>query len=126
LRLIVLRARYTIDGDHDGLLGVESGGDNLFLPSAARTTVRLVSDYWYWLTLGLAALALPSFLRRSSPSFGDRLLVALVAASLIAIPLELYGYTRFHIPALPFQAIAAAITLVYGSDLLRRRADPRP
>jgi hypothetical protein len=125
VRLILTRARYTVEGDHDGLIGVESNDANAFLPGPLRTSLRLIADWWYWATLVLAALAVPRFFRRRDPRLGDRVILGLTAGALIAIPLELYGYTRFHIPVLPFQAIAAAVTLVAGADLLRQRWERR-
>lgn len=121
LRLIFTRARYMVDGDHDGLLGVESNGATPFLPEALRDGLRWVADSWYRVMLLLALAGLPAFVRRATPRPRDRVLVLLTAAVLIAIPLELYGYTRFHIPAIPFQAIAAALTLVWIADRLPRR-----
>ncbi|HEV3226981.1 MAG TPA: glycosyltransferase family 39 protein [Acidimicrobiales bacterium] len=125
LRLVFVRARYMVEGDHDGLTGVESGGADPFLPAWLRTSLRLSADWWYWITLALAVFAVPALFRRGTPNRSDRLIVGLTAAALIAIPLELYGYTRFHIPLLPFQAIAAAFTIVAVRDLAARRAQHR-
>ena len=126
LHLITLRAWHLVEHDHDGLLGVESGGANPFLPSALRTTLRLVADWWYWLTLGLAVVAVPAFFRRRHPALAYRVAVGLTMLTLLAIPLELYGYTRFHLPLLPFQAIAAAVTIVALADRRARRWAPPP
>ncbi|HMC70001.1 MAG TPA: hypothetical protein VKJ07_12670, partial [Mycobacteriales bacterium] len=127
LHLITLRAWHLVEHDHDGLLGVESGGAKPFVPDALRTALRLVADWWYWITLGLAAAGVPAFFRRATPHRGDRLIVGLTAAMLMAIPLELYGYTRFHLPVLPFQAMAAAVTIVGALDWrARRSARPTP
>ena len=122
LRLIPIRAWHMIEHDHDGLIGVESGGANPFVPSAARTVLEVTADWWYWITLVLAACALPAFFRRSGPERADRLAVGITLLTLIAIPLELYGYTRFHVPLLPFQAIAAAVTIVAIADRRGRRS----
>ena len=125
LHLIPIRAWHMIEHDHDGLLGVESGGANPFLPDGLRTALRLTSDWWYWITLGLAVFAVPAFFRRTRPQLGDRVIVGLTTLVLLAIPLELYGYTRFHLPVLPFQAIGAAVTI--GAVLDRRaRRSARP
>ena len=126
LRLIPIRAWHMIEHDHDGLVGVESGGANPFVPSAVRTVLEVTADWWYWITLALAVAAVPAFFRRSRPALGDRVIVGITLLTLIAIPLELYGYTRFHIPLLPFQAIAAAVTIVAIVDWRSRRSAPRP
>ena len=112
LRLITVRAWHLVEHDHDGLLGVESGGANPFAPSALRTALRLVADWWYWMTLAAAVVAVPAFFRRPRPQRADGVIVGLTMLVLLAIPLELYGYTRFHLPLLPLQAIAAGVTIV--------------
>ena len=122
LRLIPIRAWHLVEHDHDGLLGVESGGANAFLPSPVRTILRLVADWWYWITLALAAIAAPSFFRRSRPARDDRMILGLTTLVLLLIPLELYGYTRFHVPLLPLQAIGAAVTLTLAADWRARRS----
>ena len=122
LRLIPIRAWHMIEHDHDGLVGVESGGANPFLPSAVRTILQVTADWWYWITLALAIVAVPAFFRRSRPELADRVVVGITLLTLVAIPLELYGYTRFHVPLLPFQAIAAAVTIVAIVDWRARRS----
>ena len=124
VRLIPIRAWHTIEHDHDGLLAVEAGSGP-FVPRWLRVALKFVANWWYWITLALAALGVPAFVRRSRPELGNRLIVGLTAAILIAIPLELYGYTRFHIPVLPFQAIAAAVTVAGALDRRARRSEPR-
>jgi hypothetical protein len=91
LRLITIRAWHLVEHDHDGLLGVESGGANPFVPGPLRTALRLVADWWYWITLGLTVVAVPAFFRRAAAQLGDRVIVGLTMLVLIAIPLELYG-----------------------------------
>jgi 4-amino-4-deoxy-L-arabinose transferase-like glycosyltransferase len=126
LRLIPIRAWHMIEHDHDGLVGVESGGANPFVPDAARTLLEVTADWWYWITLVLAVVGVPAFFRRSRPELADRVIVGVTLLTLVAIPLELYGYTRFHVPLLPFQAIAAAVTIVAIVDRRPRRSTPPP
>lgn len=128
LELIALRARYMVEGDHDGLTMVESNGDDLFLPGWLRGGLRVAADSWYWLTLALALPGLFAFWRRAGPHRDERLIVLLAGLSLFAVALELYGYTRFHVPVLPFQAIAAAVTSVVVVDWVsaRRSRSERP
>lgn len=116
VKLIGLRARYMVDGDHDGILGVEASGHAAFLPHALRSVLELTADWWYWLALALAVVGIPVAIRSRDGTKVDRASVLLTAAVLIAIPLELYGYTRFHIPVVPFQAMLAAVTLVWFVD----------
>ena len=91
-----------------------------------RTLLEVTADWWYWITLVFGIVAVPAFFRRSRPEFADRIIVGITLLTLIAIPLELYGYTRFHVPLLPFQAIAAAVTIVAIVDRRPRRSTPPP
>jgi hypothetical protein len=127
LELIGLRARYMVEGDHDGLTMVESNGDDPFLPDWLRSALRVVADSWYWVTLALAVPGMVAFARRAGPHRDERLVVLLAGLSLFVVTLELYGYTRFHVPVLPFQAIAAAVTSVVLFDWVstRRAGAPR-
>jgi hypothetical protein len=121
--LVFDRLWYTHEGDHDGVLQVEASGRTPFLPSALRTTLDGIADWWYRAAL-LAALAGAVLALR--PSHGrqlDRTTMLLTAFALTLVPLELYGYTRFHIPVIPFQAILAAVTLAW---LHERGASRRP
>ena len=65
-------------------------------------------------------------MRRDGPERVERLTIALTALALTAIALELYGYTRFHVPLIPFQAMAAAVTLDAIVGRRDRRSVARP
>jgi 4-amino-4-deoxy-L-arabinose transferase-like glycosyltransferase len=118
LEAIPRRARITFQHDHDGLDNIESGGHDRFLGGNLRGLLRGTADALFFATLPLAVLGLVSFFRGRRP---DRLLVGLAALSLLVIPLLLYGNPRFHVPLLPFQAMAAAATVVAGASWLAQR-----
>jgi hypothetical protein len=76
-----------------------------------------LADVVFFVTLGLAALALPTLFRRGKP---ERLLVLATIGCLLLAPLGLYGYTRFWVPLLPFQAMLAVHTVNTAVEWLRR------
>lgn len=108
LRQVLERGRYMMKDDHDGLTAVESGNANRFLGHRLRTLLTRIADWFFYAALVLAALGLPAFFRGRRPV---RLFVVVAMLSLVAVPLGLWGNPRFHVPALPFLAIAAAVPL---------------
>jgi 4-amino-4-deoxy-L-arabinose transferase-like glycosyltransferase len=116
-RLVVLRGYHTIKNDHDGLLASESYGTNRFLPSALRRALEIVADGYFFAVLGLGVLAVPMFARRDRPW---RLFFLLCTISLAVQPLIFFGDPRFHLPALPFAAVFAAVTLSRARSFLAR------
>jgi 4-amino-4-deoxy-L-arabinose transferase-like glycosyltransferase len=111
--LVFRRIYYGYRNDHDGVSDL-AGASGKFPPQSVRTPLDWVSDVYYWLVV---AIALPGLL-----AFGRdprRLFVLLVGASIAIVPVLLYGLTRFHIPLLPFLAIAAAAAI---DGRLRRNA----
>lgn len=107
LEQIGKRAFYMVEDDHDGLTALEIGGRDPFLGAGLRTTLTWAADWYFYVVgvLGIAGLLL-LFGRRP-----DRVFVAMALLSLVAVPLGLYGYTRFHVPWLPFLAITAAVPI---------------
>ena len=79
-------------------MSVESNGADAFITDALRS-LRSYADWWYWITLALAVPTIPVFFVRRCRRRLERLLVGLTATLLTLIGLELYGYTRFHVPA---------------------------
>jgi hypothetical protein len=87
----------------------------------ARHVLIHVADWYFWIVLSLAAVGFVGLLRnaRRRPS---GLLLAAALFFLLLIPVELWGNVRFHIPALPFAALAAcAAPLAF-----RSREEVRP
>ena len=105
LELLPKRFWYTVFEDHDGLDASQSYGFDQWLPDGAATTLRLVSDAWWFTMLAVAALTVP-LLRR--PDGARRLLVPTMVA-LIAPPLVFFGDPRFHVPVVPFLAVVVAL-----------------
>lgn len=115
LAQIVKRAWYMGKEDHDGVMGVENTTGGKFLGHRVRTTLIRIADWYYYAVLALAVVGVAAFFRRRRP---DRLFAGIALASLVAVPLGLWGNPRYHVPVLPFLALAAACGLMW----LRGRA----
>ena len=106
LKLLSRKAYHTWRHDHDGLVAVESYGDDLFLPSNVRRGLVRLADIYFYITisiggLGLVGLVLP-------PTDGRRLFFLLALLALAGIPLVFFGDPRFHVPVVPLLVVAAA------------------
>lgn len=118
------RAGHMMANDHDGLVAVEAGDQRPFLGDRLRTVLSRTADWYFYVTIGLAVLGVPSFLR--TPRRPERVLVLTAMVTLFLVPLTLWGNTRFHMPFLPFAAIAAAVTLSWLWGHARPRASVKP
>jgi 4-amino-4-deoxy-L-arabinose transferase-like glycosyltransferase len=115
---IVRRTRIMYADDHDGLLAVETLGDGPFLGDRVRTVLEQAADWYFAGTLVLAVIGLPALVSRRSWGRGEndaaravRALVLVTVASLVVVPMLLWGNPRFHVPVLPFMALLAAVPL---------------
>lgn len=119
--LLFRKAWYLVAHDHEGVLAVESYGQEPFLAEHTRGLARVTADVWWWIVLVLAAIGSRSLWTRRCVS--GRIVIGL-AAVVLATPLAFFGGARFHVPAEPFLAIAAgvALTSTKGSSRLSARA----
>jgi hypothetical protein len=108
VRLTLWRAYFTVHNDHDGVQAAESYGADPFLSNRWRPVLENASDAWFYATLALALLAVP-FVCKHRPGWSLWLwtLVALVVP-----PLLFFGDPRFKVPAAPFLAVLAGVTIV--------------
>ncbi|CAN5530777.1 hypothetical protein BH18ACT1_BH18ACT1_13260 [soil metagenome] len=107
-RLVLLRARLMFESDSDGLTAVQGAGADPFIGDRLRTVLRTTAD-WYFRVAGLLAIVgLVALFRGRRP---DRIFVLGVMLTLLLVPLALWGNPRFHVPLLPFVALAAAVPL---------------
>jgi 4-amino-4-deoxy-L-arabinose transferase-like glycosyltransferase len=113
LRLVPLRLWHTFRNDTDGLEAAESYGADRFIPATTRSVLELAANVTFFATLAAALAATPLLLRGRRP---DRLLVALVAVSLVVPPLVFFGDVRFHVPMVPYLTLAAALLAVSLRD----------
>ncbi|MGH9049986.1 MAG: ArnT family glycosyltransferase [Acidimicrobiia bacterium] len=106
-RLILWRAYYTLQNDHDGLDASESYHRNQFIPERWRSVLATLADAYFFAALVLGLLAIPAFWRESRRRF-----FLLAMAAMAVQPLIFFGDVRFHVPVLPFLAVGTAVTLV--------------
>jgi 4-amino-4-deoxy-L-arabinose transferase-like glycosyltransferase len=110
LHLIGIRAWYMMENDRDGLQAAEVGSGERFLGHRLRSVLGGVADGYFFVALALAVLGLPAFVRDRR---ADRIIVLAAIATLVGVPLLLWGSTRFHVPLLPFLAISAAGSIAW-------------
>jgi hypothetical protein len=111
VQLIGKRAWHMLKQDHDGLTSIESGGQMPILGDRSRQVLSTTADLYYFIIGGLALAGLVPIVKRRSPV---DLIVIGSGLVLLAVPLLLWGNPRFHLPVLPFLAIAAAVALANG------------
>lgn len=111
--------------DGEAIWNYEIGAPSYAAHVTLYRAVRLANQAWYWMLLGLFALAALVQLRRRrrghAPLFDWWLLPYGIAAYPTMICLIFSGQTRFHYPAMPFIAISAAWLL---ADWLEQRNSP--
>ncbi|MFZ4517800.1 MAG: hypothetical protein ACOYOP_05405 [Microthrixaceae bacterium] len=107
-QLLVRKAWFLVRHDHEGVYAVESYGADPFLAPPLRTALKVWADSWYAVVVICAAAGAVIAVRRR-----DRALVTLLAwaVTLLAVPLVFFGGSRFHLPALPFAAVFAAVAV---------------
>lgn len=93
-----------LEHDHSGLQEAESVNFTVLEPGPRRVAIN-VANWWFWLAMAASAVGLVGLLRRHRPV---DVLVATAYIALLLLPVLLWGNVRFHIPVLPFAAIAAA------------------
>lgn len=106
LQLIVKRARWLWDHDHDGLFAVESYREDRFIEPAVKTVLVRTTDTFFFVTMALAGLGLVAFI--APPRDPRRLFFLLALLALAGIPLAFFGEARFHVPAVPLAVVSAA------------------
>jgi 4-amino-4-deoxy-L-arabinose transferase-like glycosyltransferase len=123
VELLWKRALYTYDGDYEGLDAVEAYGNAEFIPDGFRTVVQRIADGYFWFVLGFGLVGgVLLWSRRDGRStfvLGGMLAMAL-------IPLAFFGDVRFHVPASPLFAIAAAVALATIARRFSRRTPATP
>lgn len=93
------------DGDHDGLVAVQSYRTDRFIPDRTEARLAYAADVTYWVvalsgTAGLVVLVL-----RRRP---EGLLLVGSAVMTAAVPLAFFGDSRFKVPVIPLLIVAAA------------------
>jgi len=115
------RARLIFATDHDGIEASSLvGHGDVVTPSTARRLEAGADAYFY--AVGVLAAAGLIFLlvrRRHRP---ETALVLIALASLVGVPLLLWGSPRFHLPFSPLLAVMAGGALALGLERLSARS----
>jgi 4-amino-4-deoxy-L-arabinose transferase-like glycosyltransferase len=119
-KLMLWRTYFTLSHDHDGLQAAESYGSNRYFSGRIRQLLITTADGYYFAALGLGLLGFWHLRLRADPR---RLFVIVSMVALAAPPLLFFGDARFHMPAVPFLAIPAALALL---ALIRGARRPQP
>lgn len=111
------------DGDHDGLLAVQSYRTDRFIPEATEARLARVADVTYWAVgaTGVAGLVVLGSRRRPE----DLLLVG-SAVMTAAVPLAFFGDSRFKVPVIPMLVIAGSVLVAAVADRRSARATSQP
>jgi hypothetical protein len=107
LRLVGRRFRAMMAHDHSGLEETESLAGEPLVSDAQRDALSWAADV-YFAVVALTAAVGVVVLARSWRARPARPIFVITAAFLLLIPLGLWGNPRFHVPLLPFLAVAAA------------------
>jgi 4-amino-4-deoxy-L-arabinose transferase-like glycosyltransferase len=121
LEQIWRRGLLIFGSDHDGIVAVNTLGGGPVLSDSASYAYSVVGDVAFAAVQVLAAagaIVLAATRRRRRP---DVVFTLLAMASLIVVPLLLWGNPRFHLPVSPFFAILAGGAAALGVDAIRRR-----
>ena len=117
--LLVQKARYTYNGDAGAIAAAEAYGNARFLPGGLRAALTTVADIYFFLVVALGTAGAVLLARRRE---ARSLMVLLSLVAMALIPLAFFGDVRFHVPASPLFAIAAAVALTRLLPRLRERA----
>jgi hypothetical protein len=105
-----------LEHDHSGLQESEIVNGRVLSPGVRRVAID-VADWFFWLVMAASVVGVVGLVR-AGPRRAPRVLVATAFFFLLMLPIELWGNVRFHIPVLPFAAIAACAAPL----TVRRRA----
>jgi len=93
------------DGDHDGVIAVQSYRLDPFLVGPTEARLARAADLSYWLVGVTGVIGLVGMARRRRPE--DVLLVGSAVMTAV-VPLAFFGDSRFKVPVIPLLIIAAA------------------
>ena len=125
LKLLSRKAFHTWEHDHDGLLAVQSYGDDRFIEPELQRALERTADLFFFVIISLGGLGLIAFV--APPLEPRRLFFLLALLALAGVPLAFFGDARFHVPAVPLLTVSAAWLVAAGFRAVPRLiARPAP
>jgi 4-amino-4-deoxy-L-arabinose transferase-like glycosyltransferase len=119
------RGYYAYRDDHEALSPGRSDRGYPLYGSRVLDVLEAGADAYYGIAAVLALFSLPVFLRRRGPNRAQRLCLLLAGAQAAIVPFLLFGDPRYKLPALPFVAVGAAVTLSAIAERFTARASRR-
>lgn len=108
------------DGDHDGVIAVQSYRLDPFLARSTEARLSYTADVAYWVVVAAGLVGSAGLVRRRRP---EDLLVVGAALMTALVPLAFFGDSRFKVPVMPLLIIAGA-TLARSRERAVPGADP--
>ena len=96
------------DGDHDGVIAVQSYRIDPFLSRTTEARLAYIADVAYWAVVAAGLAGTAALMHRRRPE--DVLLVGSALMTAL-VPLMFFGDTRFKVPVVPLLIVAAATML---------------
>lgn len=118
VRQIFERAFYMFRDDNDGLDATEGLTVDPVFSDSTRDTLAKLADLYFLAVLALSVAGL--FFLRGTPR-PERRIVVTVGATLLVVPLLLWGNPRFHQPVVPFMAVSVGLLVSAIVDALAAR-----
>jgi hypothetical protein len=113
------RARFIFGSDHDGIEASSLvGHGDVVSASTARTLGDVADVYFHVVTVLAVAGLVVAVVRR--PRRPETVLVLVALASLVAVPLLLWGSPRFHLPFAPLLAVLAGGAVAVAIERLHQ------
>ena len=120
VRQIFERTFYMFRNDNDGLDAVEGLTVEPVFSESERDVLAKTADLYFLVVLALSIVGLV-FLRGTPRP--ERRIVVVVAATLLIVPVLLWGNPRFHQPVVPFMAVSIGllVSAIVNALAARRR-----
>jgi len=108
VRLAGWRFSYTYTSDHDALFAADAYGTAPQVDAGTADVLGRVADDYFFVALVLAVAGAGVFVRDGG---GRAWFVVVLGVAFALAPLAFFGDSRFHVPAILFAALPAAVVL---------------
>jgi len=109
------------DGDHDGLVAVQSYNLDPWIEPDTREGLARVADVTYWVVCAAGLAGAAGLVARRRP---EDLLMVGATVVIAAVPLAFFGDARFKVPVIPLLIVLAATNLRHLAPAAPAEAEP--